>query len=150
MFLTGSGGLGAAGSAGTLVVEAANGQYDGTPHAARSFVASGLNRSHTGAAASFDLFVDAGNAVGSATQLRLSYDLTGDGSWDRVETYRYLATDPVPGYEHYTQGAQLLGATGTLGDLRNGVVKAEVWSAIGNQPTMLGVGNQSVLVLPFR
>ena len=62
-----------------------------------------------------------------------------------METYRYFATDPIPGYEHYTQGAQLLGATGTLGDLTGGVIKAEVWSAIGNQPTTLGVGNQSVL-----
>ena len=112
-------------------------------------MASGLNRSYTGGAAGFDLFVDAGNAVGSATQLRLSYDLTGNGSWDRVETYRYFATDPIPGYERYTQGAQLLGATGALGDLRSGVVKAEVWSAIGNQPTTLGVGNQSVVNLPF-
>jgi len=88
--------------------------------------------------------------VGSATQLRLSFDLTGNGSWDRVETYRYFPTDPIPGYEHYTQAMQLLSATGTLGELTGGTVQAEVWSAIGNQPTTLGVGNQSELTLPFR
>lgn len=131
-------------------MEAANGQYDGTPHAASTFVATGLTKSYAGASPTFDLYVDAGSAVGSAVQLRLSYDLTGNGSWDRVETYRYFATDPLPGYEHYTQNARLLNATGTLGNLNGGTVKAEVWSAIGNQPATLGIGNQSFLELPFR
>ena len=83
----------------------------------------------------FDLFVDAGTSVGSATQVRISYDLTGNGSWDRVETYRYFPTDPVVGYEHYTQNQQLLSSTGTLGAMTGGKIKVEVWSAIGNQPT---------------
>ena len=113
-------------------------------------MATGLTNTYGGGTPSFDLYVDAGRAVGSAVQLRLSYDLTGNGSWDRVETYRYFATDPVPGYEHYTQSARLLDATGTLGDLNSGTVKAEVWSPIGNQPATLGIGNQSFLELPFR
>ncbi len=67
-----------------------------------------------------------------------------------METYRYFATDPIPGYEHYTQGGPAARRRpGALGDLRSGMVKAEVWSAIGNQPTTLGVGNQSVVNLPF-
>ena len=66
-----------------------------------------------------------------------------------METYRYFATDPVAGYEHYTQDAGLSSATGTLGNLSNGTVRVEVWSAIGNNPTTLGIGNQSVLRLPY-
>ena len=96
----------------------------------------------------FDLFVDAGAAVGNGVQARVSYDLTGDGSWDRVETYRYFATDPVPGFEHYTQNAGLLSAAGTLGNLSNGTVKVEVWSAIGVNPTTLAIGDKSLVKLP--
>jgi hypothetical protein len=114
------------------------------------FTAIKVTNSWTGGAAAFDLAVDAGTAVGSASQVRISYDLTGNGSFDRVETYRYFATDPVVGYEHYTQDRQLLSATGTMGALSGGTVKVEVWNAIGNQPTTLGVGSLSRLDLPLR
>ena len=40
-------------------------------------------------------------------------------------------------------------ATGTLGNLSGGTVKVEVWSAIGVNPSTLGIGNQSVLRLPY-
>jgi endoglucanase Acf2 len=149
LYLSATGSLGAASGRASVTIEGANGQYDGTPHAARVFTITGVNKGFTGGSVDFDLFVDAGQAVGSGSQLRLSYDLTGNGSWERVETYRYFATDPVAGYEHYTQNQQLLTATGTLGNLSGGVIKAEVWSAIGNQPTSLGVGDQSYLRLPF-
>jgi hypothetical protein len=88
--------------------------------------------------------------VGSAVQVRISYDLTGNGSYDRVETYRYFATDPIPGYEHYTADKQLLTATGTMGNLKQGAIKVEVWNAIGNQSSTLGVGSLSRLDLPLR
>jgi hypothetical protein len=61
----------------------------------------------------------------------------------------------VPGWELYTQSAGLLSASGTLGDLSNGRVKLEVWSAIGNRPSTLRVGatetdaSQSVVQIPF-
>ncbi|MER5474248.1 hypothetical protein [Streptomyces sp. NPDC002685] len=42
--------------------------------------------------------------MGNAPQVQLSYDCSGDGIWNRVETYRYFATDPVAGWEHYTKG----------------------------------------------
>lgn len=70
-------------------------------------------------------------------------------SWDRGETYAYFATDPVTGWEHYTQGAGPQSSSGTLGNLSGGQVKVEVWSAIGNGTTSLGVGNQSLVRLPF-
>ncbi|MGC4768357.1 glycosyl hydrolase [Micromonospora sp. DT44] len=148
-YLLAGGGLGNAGSATTTTVAAANGNHDGTPTNAQVFTATGLNLTYSGAQTAFDLFVDAGTAVGNGTQVRVSYDLTGNGSWDRTETWRYFATDPVTGYEHYTQSAGLASATGTLGTLSNGTVRVEVWSAIGNNPTTLGIGNQSVLRLPY-
>ena len=66
------------------------------------------SRRAAGGATAFALAVDSGTAVGNAAQLRVSYDLTGNGSWDRVETYRYFATDPVSGAENYTQRVGLL------------------------------------------
>ncbi|MFE0201578.1 1,3-beta-glucanase, partial [[Kitasatospora] papulosa] len=78
-----------------------------------------------------------------------SYDRTGDGTWDRTETYHYFATDPVPGWEHYTQARGLRSATGTHGDLTNGRVRIEVWNAIGNGASTLGTGNQSSVRIPF-
>jgi len=66
-----------------------------------------------------------------------------------VETYRYFPTDPVPGYEHYTQAQGVLTATGTLGNLANGRVRVEVWNAIGSGGSTLGIGNQSVVRLPY-
>ncbi|MET9412176.1 hypothetical protein ABZX90_41685 [Streptomyces sp. NPDC002935] len=69
-----------------------------------TFTATGLNLAYDGGTPTFDLAVDAGSAVGNAPQVQLSYDCSGDGSWNRVETYRYFATDPVAGWEHYTKG----------------------------------------------
>ncbi|WP_416902013.1 glycosyl hydrolase [Micromonospora echinospora] len=147
-YLLAGGGLAGAGTAGTATVAAANGNHDGRPTNALVFTATGLDLTYQGGNGSFDLFLDAGTSVGNGVQLRASYDLTGDGTFERVETYRYFATDPVRGYEHYTQNKGLQTATGSHGNLRNGTVKLEVWSAIGNNPTTLGVGNQSVLRLP--
>ncbi|OLB76747.1 MAG: hypothetical protein AUI14_17850 [Actinobacteria bacterium 13_2_20CM_2_71_6] len=142
-----SGTAGAVGSA--PIASAGGGNHDGTPTNATVFTATGLNLTFSGAATTFDLFVDAGTAVGNGTQVRVSYDLTGDGTFDRVETYHYFATDPVNGYEHYTQGTGLLSSSGALGNMAHGTVKVEVWNAIGPGPSTLGVGNQSVVHLPF-
>ncbi|MFF5174184.1 glycosyl hydrolase [Micromonospora sp. NPDC000089] len=149
-FLLPGGGLAAAGATGSTPVSNAGGaNWDGTPHNPVVFTATGLNLAYAGGQTGFDLFLDAGQSVGNGVQARVSYDLTGDGTFDRVETYRYFPTDPVPGYEHYTQNAGLLSATGTLGNLSGGTVKVEVWSAIGVNPTTLGIGDQSVVKLPY-
>jgi hypothetical protein len=150
-YLQSGGGLtGTTAAATTLSIPSAGGgSWVGTPHSPLTFTATGLTGTFTGGTTAFDLFADAGTTVGNATQARVSYDLTGDGSWDRVETYQYLATDPVSGWEHYTQAAGLTSATGTLGNLANGQVRVEVWNAIGPGPTNLGAGNQSVLRLPY-
>jgi hypothetical protein len=148
--VTGGGLSGTAGAAGTATVASAGGgTFDGTPNNPLVYTASGVTMSHSGAATQFDLFVDSGTAVGNATQVRVSYDLTGDGTWDRLETYTYFATDPVAGWQHYTEAAGLRSSTGALGNLSNGRVRVEVWSAIGAASSSLGIGNQSVLRIPY-
>ncbi|WP_254909658.1 glycosyl hydrolase [Micromonospora sp. NBS 11-29] len=149
-YLRSGGGLdGTAGPAGTVTVAAANGNHDGTPTNPQVFTATGLTGTYTGGATAFDLAVDAGIAVGNGVQVRVSYDLTGDGSFDRVETYRYFATDPIVGAERYRQTQGLASATGTLGNLARGTVKVEVWNAIGGAPTTVGTGNASTVTLPY-
>ena len=123
--------------------------HDGTPYQPSVFTASGLTSGYHGGTTSFALSVDSGVAVGNAVQVRVSYDLTGNGSWDRVETYRYFATDPVPGAERYTQHAGLVSASGQLGDLTGGRVQVEIWSALPGGSTPATVGADSSLVLPF-
>ncbi|MET7622679.1 glycoside hydrolase family 16 protein [Streptomyces sp. NPDC005408] len=151
LYLRADGGLGSStGTASTVTVASAGGtNHDGTPYLPLTFLASGITRTYNGGATQFDLAVDAGTAVGNGEQTRVSYDLTGDGSWDRTETYNYFATDPVSGYEHYTQSRGLKSATGTLGNLVNGKVKVEVWNTIGSAPSNIGTGNQSVVAIPY-
>jgi len=137
------------GTAASASLAAANGNHDGTPTNARTFTATGLTGQYSGAATAFNLAVDS-PGVGNGIQVRVSYDLTGNGSWDRVETYRYFATDPVTGWERYTQAQGLASATGALGNLANGQVKVEVWSAIGASANTVGTGGLSQVTLPFR
>jgi endoglucanase Acf2 len=145
------GGLsGTAGAAATVPIPAAGpGNHDGTPTNPVVFTATGLSGTYNGGAATFDLSVDAGTKGAHAPQVRISYDLTGDGTWDRMDTYRYFATDPVNGYEHYTDAAGLASTTGALGNLANGTVKVEVWNALGPDATTLGVGNLSQIAVPY-
>ncbi|MEU4686705.1 glycosyl hydrolase [Streptomyces xinghaiensis] len=138
--------------AADTIPSAEGGNYDGVPHRPLVYEVRNVNGTVKGGASTgFRLKVDAGIHVGLGQQVRISYDLTGDGSFDRVETYRYFATDPLPGYEDYTPARTgLLSSSGTLGDLRGGTVRAEVWGAIGNAPATLQVGTGSVLTIPFE
>ncbi|MFF0203888.1 glycosyl hydrolase [Streptomyces sp. NPDC005017] len=124
---------------------------DGTPRNPLVYEVRNVRGSlKAGAATGFTFKVDAGTSVAHAQQARVSYDLTGDGTFDRVETFRYFATDPVPGWEEYSAARQgLHSASGTLGDLNGGTVRVEVWSALGNGPSTLQVGSGSVLTIPF-
>ena len=151
LFLTADGGLaGEPPEPGVLTINPADGQTrDGEPYRPIVFAGSGLTMTYTGGATSFTLAVDAGDVVGSATQLRISVDLTGDGTWDRVETYRYFATDPIPDAELYTESAGTLTADGAWGDLTNGVVQVEVWAALGDTPSTLELGDASFVTLPM-
>ncbi|MEV5444343.1 glycosyl hydrolase [Streptomyces sp. NPDC052644] len=133
------------------IASASGGNYDGTPHLPLVYEARGVNGTlQPGAATAFRLQVDAGTNVALGQQARVSYDLTGDGTFDRTETYHYFATDPVSGWEEYNQSRGLKAATGTLGDLKGGTVRLEVWHAIGNGTARLQTGtDRSVLVIPY-
>ncbi|CAM5738693.1 glucan endo-1,3-beta-D-glucosidase OS=Streptomyces microflavus OX=1919 GN=Smic_44940 PE=3 SV=1 [Streptomyces microflavus] len=103
-----------------------------------------------GAATAFRLRVDAGTKVGLAPQVRVSYDLTGDGTFDRTETFRYFATDPVAGWEEYTQAVGAQATTGSLGELKNGTVRLEIWNALGNGTSQVQTGTDAaVLRIPY-
>ncbi|MGW0120611.1 glycosyl hydrolase [Streptomyces sp. NPDC003327] len=133
------------------VLSAQGANHDGTPNRPLVYRATGVNGTlRPGAATSFRLQLDAGTTVGLGQQARVSYDLTGDGTFERTETYHYFATDPVTGWEEYTQARGLKSATGTLGDLRGGTIRLEVWSAIGNGDARLRTGaDRSVVVIPY-
>ncbi|MER7518332.1 glycosyl hydrolase [Streptomyces sp. NPDC126499] len=140
------------GTAGADTIASADGaNHDGTPYKPLVYEARGVNGTLTpGASTAFRLQVDAGTTVGLGQQARISYDLTGDGTFDRTETYHYFATDPLTGWEEYAQTRGLSSATGTLGNLTNGTVRLEVWSAIGNGTSRLQTGtDRSVLVIPY-
>ena len=127
-----------------------SGNHDGTPHLPLTFRISDVSGEYEGGVTRFDLSVDAGKAIGNGQQLRVSYDFTGDGTWDRAETYRYFESDDAPGAEHYTEARGLKsGATGAFRDLANGSVKVEVWDAIGPGASKLSIGDASLLKLPF-
>ncbi|MET8506597.1 glycosyl hydrolase [Streptomyces sp. NPDC004787] len=140
------------GTPGSDTIPSAGGtNHDGTPYRPLVYEARGVNGTlRSGATTAFRLPVDAGTAVGLGQQVRVSYDLTGDGTFDRTETYHYFATDPVTGWEEYNQNRGLRSATGTLGNLTGGTVRLEVWSAIGNADSRLRTGAEdSVLVIPY-
>ncbi|MEU6763928.1 glycosyl hydrolase [Streptomyces sp. NPDC046853] len=139
-------------TAGSDTLASAGGaNHDGTPNQPQVYEAKKVNGTLTaGKSTTFRLQVDAGTAVGLGQQARISYDLTGDGTFDRTETYQYFATDPVNGWEGYSEGRGLKSATGSLGNLKNGTVRLEVWSAIGNAPAKLRTGtSDSTLTIPF-
>ncbi|MFG3322595.1 glycosyl hydrolase [Streptomyces sp. NPDC048171] len=139
-------------TAGSDTIPSAGGaNHDGTPYQPLVYEAKKVNGTYAaGASTAFRLQLDAGNAVGLGQQARISYDLTGDGSFERTETYRYFATDPVTGWETYGESSGLKSATGTLGNLTGGTVRLEVWSAIGNAPAKLRTGTaDSTLTIPF-
>ncbi|MDJ0462677.1 glycosyl hydrolase [Streptomyces sp. H27-C3] len=134
------------------IASAGGGNHDGAPHTPQTYEVKNVTGALKAAAAtSFRLQLDAGSAVGLGQQARISYDLTGDGTFERTETYHYFATDPVAGWEEYTQARGLKSATGTLGALKDGTVRLEVWNAIGNGTAKILTGtDRSSLVIPFQ
>ena len=130
--------------------------HDGVPANPLVYTISGLNATFDPTRTTqFTLYVDPGVHVGDAVQLRVSYDFTGDGTFDRLETYRYFATNDVSGWEAYTQASGLLSVTGNIANLANGRVRIEVWAALGTQAIQLRTsastanGQQSLITIPF-
>jgi hypothetical protein len=140
----------------TDTIPADNGlNHDGTPANALVYRITGVSGTFSGRATQFALLVDSKTGVGNGIQAQISYDTNGDGSFDRVETYRYFATDPVVGLESYSQNTGLVSSSGSLANMTNGTIELKVWNAIGSSPSYLEVGaktslnQQSILVLPF-
>ena len=138
------------------IPSAAGGNFVGTPTNPLVYTISAVTGTYNASATTqFALYLDSLTAVGNGIQARISYDFTGDGTWDRLETYNYFATDPVTGYELYTQAQGQSAATGTFANLSNGKVKLEVWNAIGTNTDLVRTsatsanGQQSTVTIPY-
>jgi len=145
-----------AGAASNTIPSAGGVNHDGVPTNPIIYTLSGVNGTYDSAlSTSFNLYLDAGTGVGAGQQAQVQYDFTGDGTWDRTETYNYFPTDPVTGWELYTQAQGLKSSSGTFSNLSNGKVRIQVWSAIGNVASSLRVsatgaqGQQSTVTVPF-
>ena len=141
------------------ISSAGGGNYDGTPHNPNLYTLSGLTGTYQGSGiTTFNLYVDAGINVGDAPEFKILYDFTGDGTWDRTETWSYFATDDLVGWQLYNQGSGsgIKASTGSYANLNNGKVQIQIWNAIGNSATSLRVsataaqGQQSTITLPFN
>jgi endoglucanase Acf2 len=119
---------------------------------------SEVTGTYTNIGTQFSLYVDAGTAVGNGIHARIRYDFDGDGTFDRVETYNYFATNPIVDWEQYTHTntGGLQTATGSYGNLVNGTIQIHLWNAIGGAPSQVRTsataaeGQQSTLTLPFN
>lgn len=137
------------------IVSGGGANWDGNVHSPTTYVASGLTGTYNSGATAFNLFVDSLSSVGNGVQVRISYDFTGDGTYDRLETYNYFATNDVTGSEDYNQTKGLKSSTGSFANLSNGKVRVEIWSAIGNGSSEVRTdatssqGSQSKIVIPF-
>jgi endoglucanase Acf2 len=145
------------GAATDTVPATGGGNYDGTPHSQITYVVSGVSGTYDATKATqFNLFLDSYGGVGNGTQARISYDLNGDNTYDRVETYNYFATDAINGFEKYDQTKNIKTATGAFSNLSNGKIKVEIWSAIGVGATDVRTsattanGSQSLVNIPYN
>jgi hypothetical protein len=144
------------GASTVTVASAGGGNHDGTVTNPQTFVVTGVNGTYNTGNTNFDLYVDSGAAIANGVQVKVSYDFTNNGSWDRTETYNYFATNDVSGFEDYNQTKGLKSSTGAYANLANGKIQIQVWSAIGNASSSLRVnatsanGQQSKIVIPFK
>jgi len=115
------------------------------------------------------LYLDAGINGGTAVQLRISFDWTGDGTWERVEMWDFFTPNDLDNYERfYGLGIQnsplnpqgrLLVPQSTLPawrNLTNGVVKVDLWQALTSfVPVMMKTdapdqsGQTSLITIPY-
>lgn len=132
-----------------LTLPAAGQNRDGRPYLPTVLVSPPLTGRYNGQTTRFELPVDAGRAIATAVQARLSYDFEGDGSWDRIEMWRYFPNDDRDGWESYRESQGLAYADGSWADLRSGRVQLELWSALGLDSTRVQLGSGAQLRLPF-
>jgi chitodextrinase len=138
------------------IASAGGGTYDGTPNNPLIYTVSGVSGTYDATKTTgFSMYLDAGANVADGSQVRISYDFTGDGTYDRLETYNYFATNDIVNWEQYTQTRGLKAASGTFGNLSNGRVRLEIWNAIGTHTVALRTsatstqGLQSLVTIPY-
>jgi endoglucanase Acf2 len=147
----------AGGGASTDTIASAGGtNHDGAPTNPLVYIISNISGTYDSTKTTgFSAYIDAGANVGDASQVRVSYDFTGDGSYDRIETYNYFATNDLSGFEQYAQTSGLKSSSGAFANLSNGRVKLEIWNAIGTHTVALRTsataanGSQSHVTIPF-
>jgi hypothetical protein len=143
------------GAQSDTIPAAGNGNHIGTPNNPLIYVISNVNGTYNSGSTSFSLYIDSLTAVGNAIQARVSYDLNGDNTYDRVETYNYFPTNDVVGYETYTQAQGQSSPTGSHGTMTNGKVKLELWTVFSNSTALIrtsatsGEGQQSRITIPY-
>jgi endoglucanase Acf2 len=121
----------------------------GDPATGLTVTAEHVTGKFGGLRTAFDLGIDAGTNVGNGTRFRVSYDLQGDGTWDRIESYPYFATDPAPGFERYTSANRPVETVeGTLGDMVDGRIRVEVWNVLGTGAATVDLAT-SIVKVPF-
>jgi glucosylceramidase len=132
-------------------------RYLTTPHLPVIYTSTGVNATYDATLSTkFNLYVDVPIGSGDAIQVQVQYDFTGDGVWDRTETYKQFALDTVTGWQSYTETTGLVSSSGTFSNLVNGKVRIQVWNALGQHDTHLrvsasaGDGSQSIVKTPFR
>jgi RHS repeat-associated protein len=153
-----SGNLSASEGTGQLVdtiVSAGGVNHDGTPANQIIYAVSNVSGAYqAGVTSKFNLYLDSASA-GNGTQVRFLYDFTNDGTIDRTETFNYFATNDVANWELYSESRGIKSTTGSYADMINGMVKVELWNAIGSNTTnlrtsaKLSEGQQSKIVIPF-
>jgi hypothetical protein len=146
--------------AATDTVPSAGGvKHDLAPHNPLTYTIGNLSGTYVaGGQTQFVLFADAYNHGQTSVQARVSYDFTGDGTWDRVDTYRSCALNNITNWEQYTEVIRdgLQSSTGAFAHFTGGRIKFEIWSALGNWPIDLRTGvpagqpSQSRLIVPFN
>jgi len=149
LFLTTTGSLAnQAGAAPTATLAPRSGpDAVGDPSTGLVLTAENLTGTFAGSRTAFNIGIDT-VGVGNGTRLRVSYDLTGDGTFDRIEKFNYFPTDPIPGYERYTTEAAFESVEGEFGPLLGGTVKVELWNVLGTAPTSVDLAT-SVVKVPF-
>jgi len=133
-----------------LLVPSAGGlDYTNDPSNGLTFVSSPLNAGlftdYPTSYTRFWLYIDSFAVPGSNVQARISYDWTGDGTWDRTEWFSQIPLDDVDGqfdvYHYPGTGRHVVGSN--YQPFVNGYVRLDVWATVGTSPLRFRV-NQPI------
>jgi len=131
-------------SGGVAVIPTASapsiGQVPSDPDAVVRFTLDGLHASAASGTIRFALPLNAAT-IANAVHVRVRVDRDGDGQDDYTALYHYFPVDAAEStWEDYTEAQGPIEETGTLGDLVDGSVHVELWSAFGNGDTQIDLG----------